>query len=65
MAKFTPAAAKKSLSEGVSLMSNGIDFVWAEFDEIEQLALKGFSLVNDLKLDLYDKISRSKEKKQK
>ena len=55
MAKFSPSEAKKSLLEGVSLLVKEDEYVWAEYPEIKDLYTNGYTLVNDLKQEFYEK----------
>jgi hypothetical protein len=54
MAKFTKSEAKKSLSEGISLLQKSDDdFLWAEFDEISKFYNLGYKLVNQEKVKIF------------
>jgi hypothetical protein len=54
MAKFTKSEAKKSLSEGISLLQKSDDdFLWAEFDEISKFYNLGYKLVNQEKSNIF------------
>lgn len=55
MAKFSPSEAKRSLIEGISLLTKTDEYVWAEYPEINDLYTQGYVLVNDLKQEFFEK----------
>ena len=55
MGKFKKAEVKKSLLNGITLMTNKVDFQWVEFYEIENYIKRGYYIFNDEKRNLYSK----------
>jgi hypothetical protein len=58
MAKFRPAEAAKSLSNGITLVERGNKFKWVQFDEIEAALEDGFVILNEIKSSLYEKLRK-------
>jgi len=60
MAKFKPAEAAKSLTNGITLVERGSEFKWVEFNEIEPSLKNGFTISNDVKASIYEKLKKKR-----
>lgn len=60
MAKFKPAEAAKSLTNGITLVERGSEFKWVEFNEIEPSLKNGFTIANDVKASIYEKLKKKR-----